>query len=138
MPSQNRILGLLLGAAALVAAAGAGRYAEVTHEREELERKAAAMTGGDVHRGAAAFSRYGCGGCHAVKGVPQATGTVGPPLDGIAVRAIVGGRLENKPANLQRWIIDPQAVSPGTAMPRLGVTPADARDISAFLYTRTG
>ena len=137
MPSQNSILGLLFGAAALVAAGGAARYAEVTHERGELERKAAAMTGGDVHRGQASFSRYGCGGCHAVKGVPQATGTVGPPLDGIAVRAIIGGRLENKPLNLEQWIVDPQAVSPGTAMPRLGVTPADARDISAFLYTRT-
>ncbi|WP_225421206.1 c-type cytochrome [Sphingomonas parva] len=122
---------------AITAAAGAGRYAEVTHEKEELVRKAAAMTGGDVQRGEAAFSRYGCGGCHAVKGVPQASGTVGPPLDGVAVRAIIGGRLENKPANLQRWIVDPQSVSPGTAMPRLGVTPADARDISAFLYTRT-
>jgi cytochrome c1 len=38
---------------------------------------------------------------------------------------------------MMKWIVDPQAVSPGTAMPRLGVTPADSRDITAFLYTRT-
>ena len=53
MPSRNRFLWLAGGAAALVAAAGAGRYAEITHEKNELERKAAAMTGGDVHRGQA-------------------------------------------------------------------------------------
>jgi cytochrome c1 len=67
--------------------------------------------------------------------VPQAQGKVGPPLANVGSRGIIGGRLENKPDNLRRWIEHPQAVSPGTTMPDLGVTPADARDISAFLYT---
>jgi cytochrome c1 len=57
-------------------------------------------------------------------------------MAGIAGRTIIAGRLENKPANLRRWIEHPQAVSPGTAMPDLGVTPADSRDIAAFLYTQ--
>jgi cytochrome c2 len=35
------------------------------------------------------------------------------------------------------WIQHPQRVSPGTAMPELGVTAADSRDMAAFLYTRT-
>jgi cytochrome c1 len=37
---------------------------------------------------------------------------------------------------MERWIRDPQHVSPGTAMPDLGVGEGDARDITAFLYTR--
>ena len=35
--------------------------------------------------------------------------------------------------NLVRWIIDPSAVVPGTLMPSMGVTPADARAIAAYL-----
>jgi cytochrome c1 len=61
---------------------------------------------------------------------------VGPPLDGIALRAIIAGRLSNPPANMEKWIRDPQHVSPGTAMPDLNVGEDDARDITAFLYTR--
>jgi cytochrome c2 len=70
-------------------------------------------------------------------GIPQAHGSVGPPLDGIGGRAIVGGKLENKPDNLEMWLQNPQKVTPGTAMPNLGVTPADSRDLAALLYTRT-
>ena len=66
----------------------------------------------------------------------SATGIVGPPLDGIAVRAIIGGHLANTPDNMQRWIRDPQHVAPGTAMPDLHVGEARRRDITAFLYTR--
>ena len=82
------------------------------------------------------FIQYGCGSCHGLKHVRRASGTVGPPLDGIAVRAIIGGKLDNSPANLQAWIRDPQRITPGTAMPDLHVGERDARDISAFLYTR--
>lgn len=104
-------------------------------DRNDLWAHAAA-TGGDPHRGEAKFIEYGCGSCHGLKHVPKATGMVGPPLDGIAVRAIIAGKLSNKPENLQRWIREPQAVTPGTDMPNLKVGERDARDISAFLYTR--
>jgi cytochrome c len=33
------------------------------------------------------------------------------------------------------WIRDPQKVDSGTSMPNLNVSEADARDISAYLYT---
>jgi len=36
---------------------------------------------------------------------------------------------------LQRWVMDPQSVEPGNAMPNLGVTPTDAEDIAAYLFT---
>ena len=72
-------------------------------------------------RGEALFIQYGCGSCHALKNVRSATGSVGPPLDGIALRVIIGGHLANTPDNMQRWIRDPQHVAPGTAMPDLNV-----------------
>jgi len=133
VPARKAILVLLLVA---LAALMAGIWYDYVDDRDDLWEHAAAATGGDPHRGEALFTAYGCGSCHGLKYVPKATGTVGPPLDGIAVRAIVAGKLDNTPANIERWIQDPQSVTPGTAMPRLGVTPRDARDITAFLYTR--
>jgi len=107
-----------------------------SHERAQMRVHAAAITGGDPMRGEAMFIQYGCGGCHALKNVRTATGQVGPPLDGIAIRRIIAGRFANTPENMQHWIRDPQHVSPGTAMPNLGVGERDARDITAFLYSR--
>ena len=106
-------------------------------QRDRMRMHAAAETGGDPSRGEAMFIEYGCGSCHAVKGVRTATGMVGPPLDGIAVRVIVAGKLANKPENMEKWIRNPQQVSPGTAMPDLNVGDRDARDITAFLYSRS-
>jgi cytochrome c len=93
------------------------------------------VDGGEPVRGERALMRYGCGSCHVVPGVPAAVGRVGPPLTDFADRAYVAGRLRNEPAALVRWIRDPQGVEPGTAMPNLDVTDADARDIAAYLYT---
>lgn len=128
---------VLVAAVLLASLAGAGLAADFADERRDLRTQAAAVTGGNPIAGEAKFISYGCGGCHSLSNVRKATGMVGPPLDGVALRAIIGGKLANKPANLQRWIRDPQAVSPGTAMPDLNVGETDARDISAFLYTRT-
>ena len=122
--------------AVLLIAALIGTIVEYAHERTQLRMHAAASTGGDPRRGEAMFIQYGCGSCHAVKNVRTATGMVGPPLDGVALRVIIGGHLSNTPDNMQRWIRDPQQVSPGTAMPDLNVGAKDARDITAFLYTR--
>ena len=43
--------------------------------------------------------------------------------------------LQNTPDNMIRWIQNPQGVDDKTAMPNLGVTDADARDIASYLYT---
>jgi cytochrome c1 len=49
---------------------------------------------------------------------------------------MLAGRLPNGPENLERWLRGPQAVKPGSAMPDLGVTERDARDIAAYLLRR--
>ena len=125
------ILSTALFAVALVAVAY--KYVE---QRERMRMHAAMATGGDPRRGEAMFIQYGCGSCHALKGVRTAVGDVGPPLDGIAIRVIIAGHLANNPPNMESWVRNPQHVSPGTAMPDLHVGEGDARDITAFLYTR--
>jgi cytochrome c2 len=126
------------GVIALVIAGAvlAGVIVDAVDDRNDMWDHAAATTGGDPPRGEAMFIQYGCGGCHGVKHVRKATGMVGPPLDGIAIRAMIAGKLPNQPDNMVRWIRDPQQVTPGTDMPDLHVSQRDARDITAFLYTR--
>ena len=92
-------------------------------------------TGGDPARGRDLVRKYGCGSCHMIPGVAGANGLVGPPLAGIASRAYIAGVLPNAPENMRRWLEDPKAVDSLTAMPNLGVTPSDARHLSAYLYT---
>lgn len=132
----SKLLFALLAAALVVAGLVAIGWKH-HHDRYRTRRHAEAITGGDSRRGEAMFIQYGCGSCHALEDVRNATGNVSPPLDGIATRMIIAGHLANKPDNMQKWIRDPQHVSPGTAMPDLGVGERDARDITAFLYTRT-
>ena len=87
------------------------------------------MTGGSVARGKPAIGKYGCAACHTIPGVERPTATVGPPLTRVAVRQYLGGHLTNSPANMIKWIQHPQAIDPKNAMPELGVTDQDARDI---------
>ncbi|MGZ8470469.1 MAG: c-type cytochrome [Gemmatirosa sp.] len=93
-----------------------------------------AVVGGDAARGQRVIATYGCGGCHDIPGVPGASGRVGPALGGLAHRGFVAGSLPNDAETLVRWIRDPQALRPGTAMPDLNVGAQDARDIAAYLY----
>lgn len=97
---------------------------------------ARAVPGGDGDRGKAVIVATGCGACHVIDGVPGAQGKVGPPLDGIADRSVVGGVLPNTVENMMRWIEDAPSLSPHTAMPNLGLTPAQSRDVVAYLYSR--
>jgi cytochrome c len=95
----------------------------------------AEVPNGDPGRGAELISRYGCGSCHTVPGVKGADGLVGPPLTRFGRRSYIAGELVNSGPNLQRWVMDPQAIEPGTAMPDLGVDATDAQDIAAYLFT---
>ena len=132
--SSKSFFGILAALVFAVALIGiAYKYVE---QRMRMRMHASVAVGGDVERGEAMFIQYGCGSCHALSDVRTATGNVGPPLDGIATRVIIGGHLANNPPNMEHWIRDPQQVSPGTAMPDLHVGETDARNITAFLYTR--
>jgi cytochrome c len=99
------------------------------------EREAAALAHGSPERGKDLTKAYGCGSCHTIPGIVGADATVGPPLAGIAGRSYIAGVLTNEPDHMVRWLVDPPAVDSLTAMPRLGLTPRDARDVAAYLYT---
>jgi cytochrome c len=92
------------------------------------------VSGGNAKRGAAALEHYGCGSCHVIPGVRNANGMVGPPLMWFGRRTVIAGEVANTPDELIAWIVDPQHIEPTTAMPNLGVTEADARDMAAYLY----
>jgi mono/diheme cytochrome c family protein len=87
----------------------------------------------DARRGAIALHQYACTTCHTIPGIVGAMAHVGPPLEGIASRKYLAGRLPNTPENLVRWIRDPKSVNSATLMPDLDVTEAHARDIAAYL-----
>ena len=93
------------------------------------------VAGGKAKEGPAAMRAYGCGSCHVIPGVRGADGKAGPPLAAWAGRRFIAGRVPNTPDELVSWIIHPQGIKPGSAMPDMGVTDQDARHIAAYLYT---
>lgn len=93
------------------------------------------VVGGDAVVGQELVTDYGCGACHDIPGIPGANATVGPPLDEWAERGYIAGALPNRPGNLVAWLMNPQAIEPGTAMPDLLISEQEALDISAYLYS---
>ncbi|RIJ05199.1 cytochrome c [Achromobacter sp. K91] len=122
----------LLGAAALLLLGACGDDRPPLAPAGQPEQ----LEGADPARGRLLISRHGCLACHTVPGMPGPATRVGPPLDDVPRRAYLGGILPNTPDNLARWLLDPPAINPLTAMPATGLTPAQARDIAAFLLTR--
>ncbi|MCD0505869.1 c-type cytochrome [Bordetella petrii] len=90
---------------------------------------------GDAEAGRLAMQQYLCVTCHAIPGVVGANRHVGPPLEGMANQQYIAGLLPNTPANMVRWLRNPQDIDPASAMPDLGVSEQDARDMAAFLAT---
>lgn len=90
---------------------------------------------GDASRGQELIFSVGCGSCHEIPGVPKADGLVGPPLGNIGSRIMIAGMLPNQPANMVRWLMSPQSIVPGNAMPDMGLDQRDAADIAAYLDT---
>ena len=93
------------------------------------------FAGADVERGRHVLEQFDCGACHEIPGVRGPQGRVGPPLEQLRHRAYLAGRFENSPEMMVRWILDPPAMKPATAMPALGLTEAQARDVAAYLYS---
>ena len=91
---------------------------------------------GSAERGHDLIVANGCGSCHRIGGVERANGDVGPSLRRFQQDNLIAGRLPNNPDEVVRWLLNPQAIDPTTLMPNLGLTPQQARDIAAYLYTQ--
>jgi cytochrome c2 len=122
---------IVLGVVALTTA---GVELRRSHRRV-VENAAEVMTGGSVARGRELVGRYGCAACHAIPGFRGMNPHVGPPLAHFAQRAFVAGVAENTADNVMKFVREPRTIAPGSAMPALGISAADARDLTAFLYT---
>jgi mono/diheme cytochrome c family protein len=72
------------------------------------------------------YEKYACQACH-IADYKKDKGYVGPALVG------AGDRLS--PVWMYRWLKNPSALLPGTAMPNFSLSDAEARDLTAFLVT---
>jgi cytochrome c2 len=91
---------------------------------------------GDPERGRLLMETRGCTGCHTVGGVAGARGVAGPVLTNVVLRPTLAGRIPTSPENLTAFLLDPAALKPDTTMPKLGLSPEEARDLVAYLYSQ--
>jgi cytochrome c oxidase subunit 2 len=79
------------------------------------------------------FMHGTCATCHAIAGT-DADGQTAPDLTHFGERAtIAAGTLANTGENLSRWLADPQALKPGTNMPKVPLSASDRTALVAFL-----
>ncbi|MBV9841807.1 MAG: c-type cytochrome [Sphingomonadaceae bacterium] len=95
----------------------------------------AACQSNDPRAQAKALIASRCAACHVVPGVRTAVGVVGPSLADIANRQVIAGKFANNRDNLIRWIMHPQAMMPGSAMPEMGISQPQATQIADYLRT---
>ena len=97
-------------------------------------------------QGVQVILQRGCGGCHTIPNIPGAAGTIGPnlgPHDTVPpvnqrpmIATFPNGSVPNNSVDdLSKWIINPAALKPGTAMPTLGLSQDEATAAAAFLYS---
>lgn len=94
-----------------------------------------ACQGHDRYGDAKALIAVQCVACHQVPGVRGAQGWVGPSLAGIGRQQVIAGKFANSPDTMVRWLMHPQAMVPGNAMPEMGLSENQARSIANYLYT---
>jgi cytochrome c oxidase subunit 2 len=104
-------------------------------DRWVREQSLPAQTGGPISEGQKIFERTACINCHAVAGTP-ANGRFGPDLTHLMSReTIAAGAARNTPANLRRWIQDPDNIKPGSKMPAMGLSDPELDAVTQYLET---
>ena len=81
------------------------------------------------------FLTHACVMCHTIRGT-TAGSLVGPDLTHLASRStIAAGMLPNTIGNLAGWILNAQALKPGSRMPPNQISGPDLQDLLAYLET---
>lgn len=124
-PGRSSVLAALCASAVILAGCVGGR----------TEPRFVVATGGNAERGAEILRVAACKSCHTIPGIKGAHGRIAPPLNFFSERSFIAGQVPNSPENLVQWILEPQSIEPGTAMPDVGLTDEEARDVAAYLYT---
>jgi len=79
------------------------------------------------------FTSLPCALCHAIRGTP-AGGRTAPDLTHIASRlTLAAGTLPNTRGHLAAWIVDPQRIKPGNAMPENLIAAEDLQSLLDYL-----
>src|SRR5690606_11170031 len=86
-------------------------------------------------RGKAAIERVGCASCHTITGIAWPEGKTAPGLaESLDGRALIAGRLQNRPDLLARFVRNAPSLVPETTMPAMPLTEREAYDVAAYLY----
>ncbi len=93
--------------------------------KPDLAPVAAPASAGDRLASAPPTFKSICVSCHAMEGQG---GKVGPALDEV--------HKKYDEAALDRWLADPQAVKPGTAMPNLKLSPEVRKELTGWLLAK--
>ena len=94
---------------------------------------AAEPTDATARRGQEVFRRSACIMCHAIEGT-SAGARKGPDLTHLGARTtLAAGTLPNRPAELARWIANPQDFKPGSNMPATTLSSEDMGALVAYL-----
>lgn len=105
------------------------------YERWKTQQQSPAnepVTAQQIH-GRALFLSLPCVNCHAITGV-DAYATIGPDLTHVASRpTLAAGELLNTKGNLAGWIVNAQAIKPGTLMPPNQIASNDLMDLLAYM-----
>jgi len=81
------------------------------------------------------FLTHACVLCHTIRGTPAGS-HVGPDLTHLASRkTIAAGLLPNTAGNLGGWIMNAQAIKPGSRMPPNQMSGPELQDLLAYLET---
>jgi cytochrome c2 len=89
-----------------------------------FDRYDATFTPAEIRRGQELYQQLGCQACHQLG---SQGGYVGPELSATAARL--------KPGWIAAWLTTPERYKPGTLQPDYGLSPADARVLTAYLGT---
>lgn len=130
--SRRGLAGLLLVPALLLATLLAAACSGGTPAATGTPGATVDVSGGDAAAGRQLFIQQ-CAACHIVTSIPQARGRVGPDLSTYATQPQIAGLVPNTPENLARFLKNPSAVKPGTAMPNLGLSDQQVANLVAFM-----
>jgi cytochrome c oxidase subunit 2 len=114
----------------------------VAESKQDFERwvtaqaqSSATPNNAQTQHGQQVFLTHACVLCHTIRGT-TAGSKVGPDLTHLASRStIAAGMLPNTPGNLGGWILNAQALKPGSRMPPNQMSGADLQDLLAYLET---
>ena len=104
-------------------------------DRWVAQQQQSANQDGAREEGQSVFLHNACINCHTIRGT-SAAGRFGPDLTHLAGRdTIASGAIRNTPANLRKWIDNPDRMKPGCLMPAMHLNDHDLTVVTAYLTT---